>query len=351
MIESFKNSNNDEITSPEKNNEDEQLAKSLRPTQFSDFIGQNDTIDNLKVYIKAAQKREEALDHVLLFGPPGLGKTTLANILARELKVNIKMTSGPIIDRPGDLAGILTNLADRDVIFIDEIHRLSSVVEEYLYSAMEDYTIDIMLDSGPSARSVQLNLSPFTLVGATTKLGNLTSPMRDRFGVVLRLDFYQVKDLEKIIKRSASILDIHIDDKGALEIARRSRGTTRIANRLLRRARDFAQVNADGNINYKIAQDALDKLKIDQNGLDEMDKRILSSLVEKFNGGPVGLESLGVAISEDAKTIEEVYEPYLIKEGFIQRTQRGRIALDKTYKYLGLVNPDNNQPNIFDGKE
>ncbi len=351
MIESFKNSNNDEITSPEKNNEDEQLAKSLRPTQFSDFIGQNDTIDNLKVYIKAAQKREEALDHVLLFGPPGLGKTTLANILARELKVNIKMTSGPIIDRPGDLAGILTNLADRDVIFIDEIHRLSSVVEEYLYSAMEDYTIDIMLDSGPSARSVQLNLSPFTLVGATTKLGNLTSPMRDRFGVVLRLDFYQVKDLEKILKRSASILDIHIDDKGALEIARRSRGTPRIANRLLRRARDFAQVNADGNINYKIAQDALDKLKIDQNGLDEMDKRILSSLVEKFNGGPVGLESLGVAISEDAKTIEEVYEPYLIKEGFIQRTQRGRIALDKTYKYLGLVNPDNNQPNIFDGKE
>ena len=342
MIESFKNSNNDEITSPEKNNEDEQLAKSLRPTQFSDFIGQNDTIDNLKVYIKAAQKREEALDHVLLFGPPGLGKTTLANILARELKVNIKMTSGPIIDRPGDLAGILTNLADRDVIFIDEIHRLSSVVEEYLYSAMEDYTIDIMLDSGPSARSVQLNLSPFTLVGATTKLGNLTSPMRDRFGVVLRLDFYQVKDLEKILKRSASILDIHIDDKGALEIARRSRGTPRIANRLLRRARDFAQVNADGNINHQVAQDALDKLKIDQNGLDEMDKRILSSLVEKFNGGPVGLESLGVAISEDAKTIEEVYEPYLIKEGFIQRTQRGRIALDKTYQYLGLVNPDNN---------
>ena len=347
MIESFKNSNNDEITSPEKNNEDEQLAKSLRPTQFSDFIGQNDTIDNLKVYIKAAQKREEALDHVLLFGPPGLGKTTLANILARELKVNIKMTSGPIIDRPGDLAGILTNLADRDVIFIDEIHRLSSVVEEYLYSAMEDYTIDIMLDSGPSARSVQLNLSPFTLVGATTKLGNLTSPMRDRFGVVLRLDFYQVKDLEKILKRSASILDIHIDDKGALEIARRSRGTPRIANRLLRRARDFAQVNADGNINYKIAQDALDKLKIDQNGLDEMDKRILLSLVEKFNGGPVGLESLGVAISEDAKTIEEVYEPYLIKEGYLQRTSRGRIALEKSYSYLNKKKKDNSQANIF----
>ena len=351
MIESFKNSNNDEVTSPEKNHEDEQLAKSLRPTQFSDFIGQTDTIENLKVYIKAAQKREEALDHVLLFGPPGLGKTTLASILARELKVNIKMTSGPIVDRPGDLAGILTNLADRDVIFIDEVHRLSSVVEEYLYSAMEDYRIDIMLDSGPSARSVQLNLSPFTLVGATTKLGNLTSPMRDRFGVILRLDFYNVEDLETIIKRSSKILDIKIDNKGALEIARRSRGTPRIANRLLRRARDFAQVDSDGNINYKIAQDALDKLKIDENGLDEMDRRILSSLIEKFNGGPVGLESLGVAISEDAKTIEEVYEPYLIKEGFIQRTSRGRIALDKTYKYLGLKNPNNNQTNVFDGKE
>jgi len=343
LIESHKNSNNNEITSPEKNNEDDHLAQSLRPTQFSDFIGQTDTIENLKVYIEAAQQREEALDHVLLFGPPGLGKTTLATILARELKVNIKMTSGPIIDRAGDLAGILTNLADRDVLFIDEVHRLSSVIEEYLYSAMEDYTIDIMLDSGPSARSVQLTLSPFTLVGATTKLGNLTSPMRDRFGVVLRLDFYNVEDLEKIIKRSSKILDISIDNKGALEIARRSRGTPRIANRLLRRARDFAQVNADGNIDYNMAQDALDKLKIDQNGLDEMDRQILSSLVSKFNGGPVGLESLGVAISEDAKTIEEVYEPYLIKEGFIQRTSRGRIALDKTYKYLGLNNPNNNQ--------
>tara|TARA_B100000401_G_scaffold90569_1_gene57759 strand:- start:1209 stop:2252 length:1044 start_codon:yes stop_codon:yes gene_type:complete len=347
LIESYKNSNND-ITSPEKKQEDDQLAKSLRPTKFSDFIGQKDTIENLKVYIKAATQREEALDHVLLFGPPGLGKTTLATILAKELSVNIKMTSGPIIDKAGDLAGILTNLADRDVMFIDEVHRLSSVVEEYLYSAMEDYSIDIMLDSGPSARSVQLSLSPFTLVGATTKLGNLTSPMRDRFGVILRLDFYEVVDLEKIIKRSAKILDIAIDNQGALEIARRSRGTPRIANRLLRRARDFAQVNSNGNITSLIAKDALNKLKIDDNGLDEMDRRILLSMIEKFDGGPVGLESLGVAISEDAKTIEEVYEPYLIKEGFIQRTSRGRIALDKTYKYLNINNPNNTQTDMFE---
>jgi Holliday junction DNA helicase RuvB len=300
------------------------------------------------VYIQAASQRAEALDHVLLFGPPGLGKTTLAGIIAKEMNVNIKMSSGPVLDRPGDLAGILTNLAKQDVFFIDEIHRLSSVVEEYLYSAMEDFTIDIMLDKGPSARSVQLTLNPFTLVGATTRLGNLTSPMRDRFGVVLRLDFYGEKDLLEIIMRSAGILEIEIDEDGAGEIARRSRGTPRIANRILRRARDFAQIKSDGIINIDVAQNSLSRLGIDTNGLDDMDRRILTALVEKFNGGPVGLESLGVAISEDARTIEEVYEPYLIKEGFIQRTSRGRKALDKTFVYLDAEKPaSDSQVKIF----
>jgi len=346
MIESFHNP--DQVTSPDKFEEDEILEKSLRPSRFDDFVGQEETVENLKVYIEAALQRSEALDHVLLFGPPGLGKTTLAGIIAKEMNVNIKMSSGPVLDRPGDLAGILTNLAKQDIFFIDEIHRLSGVVEEYLYSAMEDFTIDIMLDKGPSARSVQLTLNPYTLAGATTRLGNLTSPMRDRFGVVLRLDFYEEKDLLKIIMRSSDILEIEIHEEGAREIARRSRGTPRIANRILRRARDFAQIKSDGIINMDVAKNSLSRLGIDTNGLDDMDRRILTALVKKFNGGPVGLESLGVAISEDARTIEEVYEPYLIKEGFIQRTPRGRKALDKTFSYLDVEKPDNDsQAKIF----
>ena len=346
MIESYKST--DQLTSPDKFEEDVLVEQSLRPSCFDDFVGQQETVENLKVYIEAASKRDEALDHVLLFGPPGLGKTTLAGIIAKEMNVNIKVSSGPVMERPGDLAGILTNFSKQDVFFIDEIHRLSSVVEEYLYSAMEDFTIDIMLDKGPNARSIQLNLNQFTLVGATTRLGNLTSPMRDRFGVVLRLDFYEKKDLLEIITRSAQILEIKMQEDGAAEIAGRSRGTPRIANRILRRARDFAQIKSNGVITLDVAKSSLNRLGIDEQGLDDMDRRILTALVEKFNGGPVGLESLGVAISEDARTIEEVYEPYLIKEGFVQRTSRGRKALEKTFTYLNVEKSDNgDQENLF----
>ena len=326
------------ITDPTPFDDDIILEQSLRPSKFDDFIGQNDLVDNLKLYIEAANERGESLDHVLIFGPPGLGKTTLANIIAKELNVNIKHASGPVVEKAGDLAGMITNLEHRDVFFIDEIHRLNSVVEEYLYSAMEDFSIDIVIDKGPSARSVQLNIEPFTLIGATTRLGNLTSPLRDRFGVVLRVDFYSSEELFHIINRSASILGVVIDDEGAMELARRSRGTPRIANRILRRSRDFAQIKASGKIDLKLAEFALSKLGIDKIGLDLMDRKILEIIIEKFSGGPVGLKSLSVAIGEDVSTIEEVYEPFLIKEGLIMRTPRGRVAQDKAYKLLGIKN-------------
>ena len=331
------------ITDPKPFEDDLFNEKSLRPVKLEDFIGQNELVDSLSLYIKAAKKRNEALDHVLLFGPPGLGKTTLSNIISKELNVEIKQTSGPVLERAGDLAGMLTSFSKKDVFFIDEIHRVNSVVEEYLYSAMEDYQIEILIDKGPNAKTVQLNIEPFTLVGATTKLGNLTSPLRDRFGIVLRVDFYEPKDLLKIIQRSSKILNVEIDNDGALELSKRSRGTPRIANRILRRTRDYAEVKADGKINKKTAIESLDKLGIDNFGLDEMDRLILNTLIERFDGGPVGVNSLSVAVSEDPTTIEDVYEPYLIKQGFIQRTSRGRIANQRAFDLLGKKITDKQQ--------
>jgi holliday junction DNA helicase RuvB len=343
MREDYLQSGSEELNPAER-----EFEKALRPLSFDDFTGQQKIVDNVKVFVSAAKQRKEPLDHVLLHGPPGLGKTTLSHIIANELESSIKITSGPVLDKPSDLAGLLTNLEPNDVLFIDEIHRLNPIVEEYLYSAMEDFRIDIMLDSGPNARSVQIGLNPFTLIGATTRAGLLTSPLRARFGINARLEYYDAKLLTTIVQRSALILNTPIHDDAAFEIARRSRGTPRIANNLLRRTRDFAQIKGDGTITKAIAQMALKALDVDENGLDEMDNRILQTIIEKFKGGPVGLTTIATAVSEEAETIEEVYEPFLIQEGYIKRTARGREATEKAYRHLKVFPPASKNPGLFE---
>lgn len=338
------------LLDPNKENlspQEQELEKVLRPSNFNDFSGQDKIMENLQVFVKAAVLRGEALDHVLLHGPPGLGKTTLSNIIANELKTNIRITSGPVIEKPGDLAGLLTNLEKGDVLFIDEIHRLSNVVEEYLYSAMEDYKIDIMIDTGPNARSVQISLNPFTLIGATTRSGLLTAPLRARFGITCRLEYYDSKLLQTIIKRSAKIINTPIEDEAAHEIARRSRGTPRIANSLLRRTRDFAQIKGNGVITLDIARYSLDALNVDKLGLDEMDNKILVTIIDKFKGGPVGLNTIATAVGEEGGTIEEVYEPFLIQQGLLMRTARGRETTALAYEHLGRIRMNGNNPSLF----
>lgn len=340
MREDYLNSEND------SSSKDKEFENILRPKSFGDFYGQEQIINNVKVFVKAAKQRSEPLDHVILHGPPGLGKTTLSHIISNELSTTLKVTSGPVLEKAGDLAGLLTNLEEGDVLFIDEIHRLNKVIEEYLYSAMEDFKIDLMIDSGPSARSVQIKLNPFTLIGATTRSGLLSAPLRSRFSINFRLEYYSKEILEKIVNRSAEILNIPIDSKAVKEIAKRSRGTPRIANAILRRVRDFAQIKGDGSVNLEITNSSLKALNVDVNGLDEMDNRILSTIIDKFNGGPVGISTIATAVGEQVGTIEEVYEPFLIQEGYLMRTPRGRQATEKAFKHLGKIGPSK-QSDLF----